>query len=100
LKYVAEYGRRLEVLNLNSEFLRYYFKKELYLQNIPMNMKQFIEFCKKRGIKIDNSKLEDLEKKKLFYPIFRVTNIYNPISEQYVSSRFDEYSHEKLLGYL
>ena len=65
-----------------------------------MNMKQFIEFCKKRGIKIDNSKLEDLEKKKLFYPIFRVTNIYNPISEQYVSSRFDEYSHEKLLGYL
>ena len=65
-----------------------------------MNMKKFIDFCKKRGIKIDDKKLEDLEEKKLFYPIFRVTNIYNQISEQYVSPNFDEYSHEELLGYL
>ena len=63
-------------------------------------MKKFIDFCKKRGIKIDDKKLEDLEEKKLFYPIFRVTNIYNQISEQYVSPNFDEYSHEELLGYL
>lgn len=63
-------------------------------------MKKFIDFCKKCGIKIDDKKLEELEEKKLFYPIFRVTNIYNPISEQYVSPSFDEYSHEELLGYL
>lgn len=63
-------------------------------------MKKFIDFCKKRGIKIDDKKLEELEEKKLFYPIFRVTNIYNPISEQYIPPNFDEYSHEELLGYL
>ena len=72
----------------------------MYLQNPPINMKKFIDFCKKRGIKINDKKLEELEEKKLFYPIFRVTNIYNPISEQYVSPSFDEYSHEELLGYL
>ncbi len=88
------------VIWLNSEFLKYYIETELYLQNSPMNMKKFIDFCKKRGIKIDDKKLEELEEKKLFYPIFRVTNIYNPISEQYVSPSFDEYSHEELLGYL
>ena len=85
---------------MNNLFLRHYFEKDLYLQNPPMNIKKFIDFCKKRGIKIDDKKLEELEKKKLFYPIFRVTNIYNPISEQYVSPSFDEYSHEELLGYL
>lgn len=85
---------------MNLEFLKYYLEKELYLQNPPLSMKKFIDFCKKRGIKIDDKKLEELEKKKLFYPIFRVTNIYNPISEQYVSPSFDEYSHEELLGYL
>lgn len=88
------------VIWLNSEFLKYYIETELYLQNSPMNMKKFIDFCKKRGIKIDDEKLEELEEKKLFYPLFRATNIYNPISEQYVSPSFDEYSHEELLGYL
>ena len=85
---------------MNLEFLKYYIEAELYLQNSPMNMKKFIDFCKKRAIKINDKKLEELEEKKLFYPIFRVTNIYNPISEQYVSPSFDEYSHEELLGYL
>lgn len=49
---------------MNTRFLNCYFEKELYLQNPPMNMKNFIDFCKKRGIKIDQSKLEYLEKKK------------------------------------
>lgn len=57
------------VIWLNSEFLKYYIETELYLQNSPMNMKKFIDFCKKRGIKIDDKKLEELEEKKLFYPI-------------------------------
>lgn len=85
---------------MNLEFLKYYLEKDLYLQNPPKNMKNFIDFCKKRGIKINDKKLEELEEKNLFYPIFRVTNIYNPISDQYVSPSFDEYSHEELLGYL
>ena len=57
---------------MNQEFLKYYFEKESYLQNLPMNMKKFIKFCKKRGIDINKDILEDLEKKKIFYPIFRV----------------------------
>jgi hypothetical protein len=67
-------------VNMNSEFLRFYLETELYLQNSPMHMDVFIDFCKKRGIKIDKFKLEYLEKKTLFYPIFRATNIYNHIS--------------------
>ena len=50
---------------MNSEFLRFYLETELYLQNPPMHMGNFIDFCKKRGIKIDKSKLEYLEKKKI-----------------------------------
>lgn len=72
----------------------------MYLQNPPMNMKNFINFCKKRGIKIDKSNLEDLEKKKLFFPIFRVSNIYNPISEQFVAPSFSGRSHDELISYL
>lgn len=53
------------VIWLNSEFLKYYIETELYLQNSPMNMK-FIDFCKNRGIKIDDKKLEELEEKKFF----------------------------------
>ena len=85
---------------LNSKFLRYYFEKDLYLQNPPMHMKKFIEFCKKRGIEIYEGKLEELEEKDLFYPMFRVTEIYSPISQQYVSPIFDERSHDDLIGYL
>lgn len=84
---------------MNSEFLRFYLETELYLQNPPMHMGNFIDFCKKRGIKIDKSKLEYLEKKKLFYPIFRATNIYNPISEQFVAPSFSELGHDELLNY-
>ena len=52
---------------MDSNFLRYYFEEDLYLHDTPMNMKEFINFCKKRGIKIDKNKLEYLEKNKLFY---------------------------------
>ena len=41
-----------------------------------MNMDNFIKFCKQRGIEIDKSKLEELEFKKKFYPIFKSTPIY------------------------
>ena len=54
------------VIWLKSEFLKYYIETELYLQNSPMNMKKFIDFCKNRGIKIDDKKLEELEGKNFF----------------------------------
>lgn len=47
---------------MNYEFLKYYFKKELYVENPPLNMKNFIEFCDKRGIKLTQDKLEKFEK--------------------------------------
>ena len=46
---------------MDDGFLKYYFENELYLENLPLNMKQFIEFCKKRGITITWDKLEELE---------------------------------------
>ena len=82
---------------MDSKFLRYYFEEDLYLHNNPMNMKEFIKFCKKRGIEIDKNKLEYLEKNKLFYPIFRVTDYYDSYSAQYVSPDFREFFHDELL---
>ena len=35
----------------------------------------------------------------MFYPIFRATNIYNPISEQFVAPSFSELGHDELLNY-
>lgn len=54
------------VIWLNSEFLKYYIETELYLQNSPMNMKKFIDFCKKRGIKIDDKKIRGIGGEKTF----------------------------------
>lgn len=62
---------------MNYEFLKYYFKKELYVENPPLNMKNFIEFCDKRGIKLTQDKLEKFEKNGWFYPIFRVKDFKN-----------------------
>lgn len=83
---------------MDSNFLRYYFEEDLYLHDTPMNMKEFINFCKKRGIKIDKNKLEYLEKNKLFYPIFRVTDNYDSYSAQYVAPDFRQYFHDDLLN--
>ena len=37
---------------MNDKFLKYYFEKELYVENRPMHMKEFLKFCKERGIRI------------------------------------------------
>lgn len=62
---------------MDSKFLRYYFEKRLYLENPPLKMKDFIKFCNNRGINIKKSKLEEFEKRGLFYPIFRFKAVYN-----------------------
>ena len=48
-----------------------------------MNMRDFIRFCKKRDINITKSFLEDLEKKGLFYPIFRIKLNYENLEGFY-----------------
>jgi len=77
---------------MNLKFLKYYFENELFLQNPPMHMKNFIKFCQNRGLEINKVKLENFEKQGLFYPIFRVTGIKNVYSGEYSSLYFDEYS--------
>lgn len=60
---------------MDKEFLeKYYIENEMYLENKPMNTKNFIKFCKERGTEITENELEKLEEKDLFYPIFRTKN--------------------------
>jgi hypothetical protein len=83
--------------NMDLNFLKYYFEHELFLQNRPMSMNRFIDYCSDRGIKINDHILEDFEKKGWFYPIFRVTNIKNFYSGEFSSLYFDEYSKEDFI---
>ena len=76
---------------MDSKFLRYYFEKRLYLENPPLKMKDFIKFCNNRGINIKKSKLEEFEKRGLFYPIFRFKAVYNEVSNVYMAPSFDDY---------
>jgi len=55
-----------------NAFLYSFFKEEKYLQNYPLETKNFISFCKQRGLEISEKELEFLEKEKLFFPIFRI----------------------------
>ena len=82
---------------MDLNFLKYYFEHELFLQNRPLSMKRFIDYCSDRGIKINSHILEDFEKKGWFYPIFRVTNIKNFYSGEFSSLNFDEYSKEDFI---
>ena len=66
---------------MDYNLLDYYFENELYLQYFPMKTKDFIKFCKQRGMKINKNLLEQLEKDRQFYPIFRVNADYSPTSK-------------------
>lgn len=83
---------------MDSKFLRYYFEKKLYLENPPLKMREFIKFCNKRGINIRKGKLEEFEKRGLFYPLFRFKAIYNEVSNVYMAPSFDYYVNEDFIG--
>ena len=79
---------------MNKEFLKYYIEKQLYLQNPPMYLDDFVKFCKKRGINISKGELELYEKEGFFYPIFRTKNVFfGNIYHKYV---FDIYGKTEL----
>ena len=82
---------------MNEKFLKFYFENKLYLENPPLKMKDFINFCKKRGVKINKSTLEKLEKKGLFYPIFRCKAIYNEITKVYMAPSFSSLINENFI---
>ena len=56
----------------NNDFIKRFIKEEKYLQNHPLETEEYIKFCNKRGIIIDEEDLEFFEKEKLFFPIFRI----------------------------
>lgn len=82
---------------MNLKFLKYYLENELYLENPPLEMTKFIEFCNKRGVNINEDILEKLEKNKKFYPLFRINNSYNPINEQFIQSSFEFNDHPNFI---
>ena len=57
---------------LNNNFLSKFIREEKYLQNHPLEVNEFVEHCKKRGIIINEGELEFFEKEKLLFPIFRI----------------------------
>lgn len=81
---------------MDLNLLNYYFQNELYFQNMPMQMDEFITFCKKRGININKSYLEYLEKNKLFYPIFRIKLNPNDLLKIYSDSLYTQISLLKI----
>lgn len=78
---------------MNQKFLKYYFEKELYVENPPLNMKNFIEFCNKRGVKLTQDKLEEFERNGWFYPIFRVKDFENKPKNTFISLDFHPEYH-------
>lgn len=64
---------------MQEEFLKKFIEEERYLQNPPLKTKDFIDFCKKRGIETNESELEFFEKEGLLYPIIRIDR---PIGEE------------------
>lgn len=81
---------------MNYKLLDYYFENELYLQYLPMKTDKFIKFCKDLGIKINRDYLEELEKDKKFFPIFRVNVDYSIDSdaEKIVKQLSEDYETE------
>lgn len=76
---------------MNEEFLKYYIENQLYLQNPPMDIEEFVKFCKKRGINISIGELELYEKEGFFYPIFRTKNeFYGNMFHKYVFDKCEK----------
>lgn len=78
---------------MNKKFLEYYFEKELYVENPPQNMKDFIGFCNKRGVKLTQEKLEEFERNGWFYPIFRVKDYENKPHNTFITLDFHPKYH-------
>ena len=64
---------------MQKSFLRIFIEEEKYMQNYPLKTKEFIDYCKKRGIETNEKELEFFEKEGLLYPIFRINR---PIVEE------------------
>lgn len=57
---------------INKKFLKKFIEQDHYLQNPPLESKDFINFCKERGVDVNEEELEFFEKEKLLFPIIRI----------------------------
>ena len=85
---------------MNIDFLRYYFENELYLENPPLDMKSFLDFCNKRGVTVTKDKLEHFEMKGWFFPIFRVKDFKENCNNIFLSLDFSQDYHDDFLKLL
>ncbi len=80
-----------------SSYLDRFLREKKYLQHPPLQMKDFIAFCGKRGVDTNNEELEFFENEKLLLPLIR-------IEKQYLENDplpiFGGYSHDILLELL
>jgi hypothetical protein len=63
---------------MRSGFLERFIEKEQYQQNSLFTVKEFIDFCRKRGIDTNENELEFFEKEGILYPLIRIDR---PIGE-------------------
>lgn len=71
--------KKSEQSKIQNNFLQDFIEREMYLQNPPIEMDKFIDFCKKRGIEATKEELEFFEKEKLLFPIIRIER---PVGEE------------------
>jgi len=57
---------------LKDRFLLRFINDEYYLQNTPLDIDNFIAYCKKRGIYTNEKELEFFEREGLLHPIIRI----------------------------
>jgi len=84
---------------LDENFLKKFIEEERYLQNPPLRTKDFIAFCKKRGILTDENELEVFEKEGLLYPILRVENPRNSLgNHHYITILFQDFEKNLIMS--
>jgi hypothetical protein len=85
---------------MREGFLKKFIEEERYLQNPPLKTKDFIDFCKKRGVETDERELEFFEKEGLLYPILRSENPRNSLGNHiYIPISFQDFE-KKVIGQL
>jgi hypothetical protein len=65
-----------------------------FFQNTLLSASRFVDYCKKRGIKIDERRLEKFEKLGMFYPMLRIKHPRLKIKIRKVETETDTYTEE------
>nr|WP_319372844.1 hypothetical protein [uncultured Methanobacterium sp.] len=86
---------------MQDDFIERFIEEERYLQNEPLRIKDFIDFCSKRGVRTNEYELEFFEKEGLLYPIFCVENPKNGIPpHNYFHISFSSYERDLIQNLL